>query len=159
VTAGQKNNGEIMLTVTSYLVRFLYDCNKIYENTVFFIGVYKTLEECGYIMEQGYMTLKEVASLLRVSEQTVYKMVQENEIPAIKVGGTWRVPRGKLIEYLDKDMACKEQVIKAIQDRIKEIEKVKAYNHRRFNSIANIVCDAQILELQFCMTLLGGGVL
>ncbi len=36
------------------------------------------------------LTLKEVANLLRLSPQTVYKMLDGGEIPAIKVGSQWR---------------------------------------------------------------------
>lgn len=109
-------------------------------------------------MEHEYLTLKEVVSLLRVSEQTVYKMVQENNIPAVRFGGTWRVPRGRLMEYLNKDLASQEQVIQVIKNRMTEIEKVKEQEHRRFNSIAGLICGVQLQELQFCLTLLKGGI-
>lgn len=39
------------------------------------------------------LRLKEVAALLKVSEKTVYSMVQAGELPAFKVRGQWRFSR------------------------------------------------------------------
>ncbi len=36
------------------------------------------------------MTLPEVARYLRLSVQTLYKMVQQGRIPALKAGARWR---------------------------------------------------------------------
>ena len=36
------------------------------------------------------LTLDEVASYLRAGKRTVYRLAQKGEIPAFKVGGTWR---------------------------------------------------------------------
>ncbi|MBI2869335.1 MAG: helix-turn-helix domain-containing protein, partial [Chloroflexi bacterium] len=36
------------------------------------------------------MTLEEVASYLRVTEKTVYRLVDRRAIPAAKVGHQWR---------------------------------------------------------------------
>ncbi len=36
------------------------------------------------------LTAKEVANLLRLSQQTLYKMLNDGDIPAIRVGNQWR---------------------------------------------------------------------
>ncbi|MCA9937353.1 MAG: helix-turn-helix domain-containing protein [Anaerolineales bacterium] len=36
------------------------------------------------------MTVKEVSEYLRIAESTVYRLVQEGEMPGKKVGGVWR---------------------------------------------------------------------
>lgn len=36
------------------------------------------------------LTVKEMASKLRLSSQTLYKMVRHGEIPGVKVGNQWR---------------------------------------------------------------------
>ncbi len=41
-------------------------------------------------MTESVLTLREVASLLKVSEKSIYRRAQRGEIPAFKVGGTWR---------------------------------------------------------------------
>lgn len=49
------------------------------------------------------MTLGEVASYLRLSKDTVYRMAQRGRIPASKVGTQWRFRREDVEEWLDKN--------------------------------------------------------
>lgn len=53
------------------------------------------------------MTLEQVAELLQVSYQTVYKMVREKELKAKKVGRSYRVLRKDVIAYFDKPKSGK----------------------------------------------------
>ena len=46
------------------------------------------------------LTVKEVASLLRVSTQTLYKMLENGEIPAVKVGSQWRFDSDRIKEWI-----------------------------------------------------------
>jgi excisionase family DNA binding protein len=39
------------------------------------------------------LTVAELASMLRVSKMTVYRLVHSGELAAIRVGGSFRVPR------------------------------------------------------------------
>lgn len=39
-----------------------------------------------------FVTVAEVAELARVSRMTVYRMVHSGELPAVRVGGSYRVP-------------------------------------------------------------------
>lgn len=48
------------------------------------------------------MTVKEVAALLRVSPQTLYKMLEQRSIPAVKVGSQWRFDRDQIKEWIRK---------------------------------------------------------
>lgn len=47
------------------------------------------------------MTVKEMAAMLRVSAQTLYKMLEQGEIPAVKVGSQWRFDREKIKDWMD----------------------------------------------------------
>jgi excisionase family DNA binding protein len=47
------------------------------------------------------LTVKEVAALLRVSSQTLYKMLEQGGIPAVKVGSQWRFEREKVRAWLE----------------------------------------------------------
>lgn len=47
------------------------------------------------------LTAKEVAALLRVSSQTLYKMLEQGEIPAVKIGSQWRFDREKIRNWLE----------------------------------------------------------
>ena len=48
------------------------------------------------------MTVKEVAALLRVSPQTLYKMLEQRSIPAVKVGSQWRFDQDQIREWIRK---------------------------------------------------------
>ncbi len=51
------------------------------------------------------LTLKEVAKLLRLSPQTLYKMLEQGEIPAVKIGSQWRFDREQLKSWLNRHTA------------------------------------------------------
>ncbi len=50
---------------------------------------------------ENLLTLKEVAKLLRLSPQTLYKMLEQGEIPAVKIGSQWRFDREQLRSWLE----------------------------------------------------------
>lgn len=50
------------------------------------------------------MTAKEVASFLRINEYTLYRLVSQKKLPAIKVGSQWRFQRRILEQWLKKNM-------------------------------------------------------
>ncbi len=52
--------------------------------------------------ESEVMTLKEVAALLRVSPATIYRLVNARQIPAIKVGRTWRFPTQAVRNWMSR---------------------------------------------------------
>lgn len=49
-------------------------------------------------MSNGIMDIKEVANYLKIKEQTVYRLVQQRKIPALKIGGQWKIKK----EHLDR---------------------------------------------------------
>lgn len=40
--------------------------------------------------QSGILTIKEVAEYLKVTERTIYRLAAAKQIPAFKVGGSWR---------------------------------------------------------------------
>jgi excisionase family DNA binding protein len=50
---------------------------------------------------QNLLTVKELASLLRVSSQTLYKMLEQGEIPAVKIGAQWRFDQEKIRSWIE----------------------------------------------------------
>ena len=46
------------------------------------------------------LTVKEAAALLKTSRQQIRRMIQNGELPAVKVGRGWRVSRNALLDYL-----------------------------------------------------------
>ena len=53
------------------------------------------------------MTVKEVAALLRVSPQTLYKMLEQGSIPAVRIGNQWRFDRERVIHWIAEGGADK----------------------------------------------------
>ncbi|WP_405742497.1 helix-turn-helix domain-containing protein [Streptomyces sp. NBC_00028] len=47
-----------------------------------------------------FLTVAEVASVMRVSKMTVYRLVSSGHLPAIRVGRSFRVPEQAVHEYL-----------------------------------------------------------
>lgn len=50
-------------------------------------------------------TLDEVASYLKVSKRTVYRLAATKKIPAFKVGGAWRFKRLEIDQWIKKQTA------------------------------------------------------
>lgn len=48
-------------------------------------------------------TADEVAYTLRVSTETVYRLIKNGEIRALKVGRNYRIPEDALVEYFRKE--------------------------------------------------------
>lgn len=47
------------------------------------------------------LTLDEVAAYLKAGKRTVYRFAQSGELPAFKLGGTWRFRRSELERWID----------------------------------------------------------
>ena len=47
-----------------------------------------------------FLTVAEVADVMRISKMTVYRLVHSGEMPAVRVGHSYRVPQDALEEYL-----------------------------------------------------------
>jgi len=47
----------------------------------------------GEKMDKSYMTVKEFCERLQVSTSTVYRMIKAKQIPAVKFGRYWKIPR------------------------------------------------------------------
>lgn len=47
-----------------------------------------------------FLTVAEVASMMRVSKMTVYRLVHSGELPAARVGRSFRVPQRAVEDYL-----------------------------------------------------------
>lgn len=52
--------------------------------------------------EVRFLTVAEVAATMRVSKMTVYRMVHSGELPAIRVGKSFRVREEVLDDYLKR---------------------------------------------------------
>jgi len=48
-------------------------------------------------MTDTIMDIKEISKYLKIKEQTIYRLAQQGKIPAIKIGGQWKIKR----EHID----------------------------------------------------------
>jgi excisionase family DNA binding protein len=54
------------------------------------------------MQSRTFLTTKEVARYLRVNQYTVYRLVSQKKLPAIKIGSQWRFKRSILEQWLAK---------------------------------------------------------
>jgi excisionase family DNA binding protein len=47
-----------------------------------------------------FMTVEEVAHLLRVTKKTIYRLLERGDIPAVKVGRSWRFDKAAINEWV-----------------------------------------------------------
>ena len=60
------------------------------------------------------MTLREVAKYLGVHEVTIYRLIKETDIPAIKLRGQWRFKKDVLDAWLMAGMAKKRHGLRRL---------------------------------------------
>ena len=52
------------------------------------------------LAEVRFLTVAEVAAIMRVSKMTVYRLVHAGDLPAVRVGRSFRVPEQAVHDYL-----------------------------------------------------------
>ncbi len=52
------------------------------------------------IHQTGSLTVAEVAARMQVSKMTVYRLVHSGDLPAVRIGRSFRVPRTVVEDYL-----------------------------------------------------------
>ena len=61
------------------------------------------------MQEDKLLTRTEVQEILRISQSKIYRLIQENKIPSIRVGKTYRIRRSDLDEYLETEKGRDER--------------------------------------------------
>lgn len=64
----------------------------------------------------GFMTLQEIASYLRVTTKTIYRLLEAHRIPAKKVGRRWRFDKNAIDVWLSQKSALKVAKILVVDD-------------------------------------------
>lgn len=52
-----------------------------------------------------FLTVAEVADIMRVSKMTVYRLVHAGELPAVRFGRSYRVPESAVREALQRPVS------------------------------------------------------
>ncbi|MET9067776.1 helix-turn-helix domain-containing protein [Streptosporangium sandarakinum] len=60
------------------------------------------LPEGQHLSEARFLTVAEVAVALRVSKMTIYRLVHSGELPAVRLGRSFRIPEPAVRDYLSR---------------------------------------------------------
>lgn len=52
------------------------------------------------VVEPGFLTVSEVANRMRTSKMTIYRLVHNGDLPAVRFGRSFRVHRGAVAELI-----------------------------------------------------------
>ena len=53
------------------------------------------------IGEHEFLTTDEVLEYLRVNARTVYRLIRNGDLPAVRIGRQWRIRRNDLDQWLE----------------------------------------------------------
>ena len=54
-------------------------------------------------MQMDIMTISQTASYLQVCEKTIRRRIEKKELTASKVGGSWRIRKADVDDYLENN--------------------------------------------------------
>ena len=57
---------------------------------------------------EKFLTIGEVADILRVTPRTIYRYIEEEKITAKKMGYVWRFKKEEVIKFIDRQPTNKE---------------------------------------------------
>ena len=63
------------------------------------------------LAEIRLLTLADAAAVLQVSKRTILRMIQKKAVPALKVGGQWRLRESQLKRWAEE----KESLVSAVE--------------------------------------------
>jgi excisionase family DNA binding protein len=47
-----------------------------------------------------FMTVKEIATEMRLSKMTVYRLIEAKKLPSVRIGSSFRVPQKAVTDYI-----------------------------------------------------------
>ncbi|MCY0904000.1 helix-turn-helix domain-containing protein [Arthrobacter sp. H14-L1] len=56
-------------------------------------------------LNPGFLTVSEVADVMRVSKMTVYRLVHSGELPAVRFGRSYRIPESAVALLVQSALA------------------------------------------------------
>ncbi|WP_329757797.1 helix-turn-helix domain-containing protein [Stenotrophomonas maltophilia] len=74
--------------------------------------------------QQAIFTLDELAAYLKVGKRTLYRLASHGEIPAFKVGGTWRFRQSEIDRWInDQTQAGRKKEVIRTDEQPKSAEQ------------------------------------
>jgi excisionase family DNA binding protein len=56
-------------------------------------------------IEGEILTIREIAEYLKVTERTIYRLAAAKQVPAFKIGGSWRFSRQDIDGWIKRQTA------------------------------------------------------
>lgn len=75
------------------------------------------------LKEDSFFNAKTAASYLQINEKTLYRLIRDKRIPALKLGREWRFKKSLLDEWLTEKMKQETGRPLWIQDLLKELKE------------------------------------
>ena len=72
--------------------------------------IYSILLHKGENMNKDILNLEEVAEYLRVSERTIYEWAKKGELPAGKIGNSWRFKREDIEKWVNSRLSAQKSL-------------------------------------------------
>lgn len=51
-----------------------------------------------------FLAIEDISELFKLHYRTVLAMCQDGDIPAIRVGKAWRIPKNELVRWIDEQL-------------------------------------------------------
>jgi excisionase family DNA binding protein len=51
-----------------------------------------------------FLTLEQAAETLQVSKRTLHRLIQQRQMPGLKIGGQWRIPESQFLKWIEEKM-------------------------------------------------------
>jgi len=56
----------------------------------------------GGVIKMQYLTVKQMAEILQVSQRTIYRLIDSGKLPAYKLDRDWRIAKEDINQFLEK---------------------------------------------------------
>ena len=73
------------------------------------------------------LNIREAAAYLNISPDTLYRLVERDEVPAKKIGGSWRLSRSRLEEFVDSRAAPRRPRVLVVEPDLEESLRLLGY--------------------------------
>ena len=73
------------------------------------------------------LNIREAAAYLNISPDTIYRLVERDEVPAKKIGGSWRLSRSRLEEFVDSRAAPRRPRVLVVEPDLEESLRLLGY--------------------------------
>ena len=52
------------------------------------------------VTQEELITIEQVMAILKIGKNTAYRLLEDNEIEAFRIGNKWKIPRSSVYKYI-----------------------------------------------------------